>query len=1346
MRGLSAVPLGVLVAGLGVAGVRAGAAQQIPVRVGGMTSSFVGVAFDVPLEVDLSARSDKLGSFALTLRWNPAVLRFVRGQNGTFGDLKGGDSTVAVDSGLIRLTGVNPGGVGGHVVLGVGRFVPLTADTTTFRLDLTELYAAGSFADLLPSAVWANQPYCPAVGRFGDMNNDQTVNSADALQALSLAAGLTITGNAALGDVDGDGATNARDALLMLSAGVGLDVGGFRVFLVAPGGCAAPRRPLLAVTPGNLTLDVAQQARYTAFASDSTGAALAVTDLVWQTSDSLVARVTSAGQVTAVAPGLATITVRRTSGTSASATVTVLHRHTHWVDALASPEEFNQLGAPELPFRTIPQALAYAGSGDTVRVRSGRYDDTLAIVRPVVLIGDTTGGKPRPLLSAFWSGSPGITVQTPGRVELQALRLDTLAVGVAVGRVDTLLVRWMEFRASSQTYQTPLFVDTAGVVLIQRSAFFGPGTQYYYANDGIVVDSAAVVSIDSSYVAEFGYNGVVLYNVDSVSVRGSRIGDNYGYGVYYCAQCYGTGVASNAVFSGNRFVRNYYGHVYVDNAKTVRFDHNRAVAAGNYYDGYTVSGDTATTLVTLLGDSVAITNYGYWLSLTNFDSLAVDSTLVVVGEGYPSISGGRAVSIRDSRFLNVTGEALDVDAYPRDSTRLHLRRVEFLGADSSSCDRCGDMIYGYSLNLDADSVRMVNAYYGFDLNYSRLALRHVTLEHYSYGVAMDCGSVNVAQASFTGGYYGVELYGCGAADSAVVDSVAFGNHSSSALYSSGAAATLVSRSQFTNTYYAIEHDCGQLRVSNVAASGGYYGINAYGCAVDDSLLVDQSSFAGFTYGADLENSPSRVTSSVFTDDSYGLYLYAPGLVSGNQFVRPGNNGIYHYWYSGASGSTQFVNNTVSCDALGASNAEGLYVYRPSYPGSDTVTVTGNTIGNCNSGIYLTGGQWTFVRGNTVGLPTSVAGYRGIYVDSDSSSEVVANVVSGAGAQGSINVQSVRSARVDSNTVSNALAAGLLFPGVYDSLRVRDNSITGLQYGCCGVSPSGAIELSGGAAATNVLAEIRRNRISDVTNGIVLQRGSGDTVTVQVDSNAIRGADSMGVWVKYYSRARLLYNAIDSSGVDAVHVSDNYLALPSTVANANNLTHSKAYGVRNLSTYPADATGNWWGDAKGPTCVSSVGCDTTSTGDSVSTFVTFGSPLANPVTTLLPAPRLLATASFTRPTAAASLTGGAAPVGTWDRPPAAPPQRQRARSAGLATSAASPPSAPGGAHAATVRLEAVTQTLAARVDARQAERARLLARWEARQSAHQQDRARREQGRAAREAARQAREPAPRRPQ
>ena len=41
------------------------AAQAIPVSVGGQTSSLTGVSFDLPIQADLSARTEKLGSYAL---------------------------------------------------------------------------------------------------------------------------------------------------------------------------------------------------------------------------------------------------------------------------------------------------------------------------------------------------------------------------------------------------------------------------------------------------------------------------------------------------------------------------------------------------------------------------------------------------------------------------------------------------------------------------------------------------------------------------------------------------------------------------------------------------------------------------------------------------------------------------------------------------------------------------------------------------------------------------------------------------------------------------------------------------------------------------------------------------------------------------------------------------------------------------------------------------------------------------------------------------------------------------------------------------------------------------------
>ncbi len=1331
-------------------GARAAAAQQIPVRVGGVASSLVGVPFDLPLEVDLSARADKLGSFAARITWNPAVLSFLGGRDADFGRM-----TVNTDSagGVIRLTGANPGGVGGKVVLGVARFVPLAASNDTIRLDVTELYAAGTFADLLPSAVWANQPYCPAVGRYGDIDGNQTVNSADALQALSHAVGLPISGNAALGDVDGNGVTDARDALLMLAAGIGLDVSGFRVFLIAPGACAVPKRPLLAMMPGNLTMDVGQQAQYVAFASDSAGAGVAVTDISWQTSDTLVARVTADGVVTAVGPGAAVISVRRTSGTRATATVTVLQRHTHWVDALASPEQQNQLGAPELPFRTIPQALAYADPGDTVRVRSGRYDDSLMIDRPVVLMGDTAGGKPRPLISAYRYFYTGVTIRTPGRVELHALRVDTLTVGVWVTKVDTLLVHWVEFRAAAQTYQASLYVDTAGVVLVQRSDFFGPGNQYYYANDGIVVDSALVVSVDSSYLAEYGDDAVTLYNVDSVSVRASTIRDNYGYGVYYCTQCYyGAGAASNAVFSRNRFVQNNGGHVYVDNAQSVRFDHNRAVGGG--FNGYNVYGDTAVTLVTLLGDSLVTRDYGTWLYLSAFDSLAVDSSVIVVRDayyyGYANINGGRAVSVRDARFLEITGQAINIHPWPQDSTALLLRRVAFRGPDSSACDRCGYGVIGDSVNLDADSVTVTNLSYGFNLNHSRVLLQHGLLRHYQYGLYLSCGSASVTTSSFVGGtYYGVWMAGCGGSDFVSVTNSQFSDHPASyygrAINSSGVGATVVSGSQFTNNYYAIAHSCGQLRVSNVTATGGYYGVDGDGCALTDTLQVDQSSFTRFYYGGYLQNGTAKVTNSTFTDTEYGLYLpYSLTTLTDNQFVRPRSYGVYVNDYYANGYSDRLLRNTVSCDAYGAQNAYGVYAYHY-YSGSpDTLELANNTVSGCLAGLVTSGSYArTWIRTNGVTLPAG--GYKGIVGDADSLLQIVANTVSGPAQYGAVWVEAgPRRAEVDSNTVSGAVEAGITLLSV-DSLYVRDNTISNVAPGtCCLPQPTAGIMLES-SSPTNLLADVRRNRMTRTTSGIVIQRDYQDPVTVTVDSNAIRGADSMGVWVRYYSRALLRYNAIDSSGIDGVRLSDNYLALPAAVINMNNFTRSQRYGVRNLSTYAVDATGNWWEDAWGPDCEPAVGCDyTNSAGDSVSTYVTFSGFLTTPVTTVLPAPGLVATALLASP----ALTSAAPTTRTlrvWERPSSVPVPRERARPPvsvvpGPLTAPAAPAATP-----ALRRLEALGGARVNRLSQRRAEQVQLLEQQDARRAAREQQRAVRERERAAREAERPAPAP-PRRPQ
>ncbi|MBI2071642.1 MAG: Ig-like domain-containing protein, partial [Gemmatimonadetes bacterium] len=690
----------------GVAG--SGAAQTITVRVGGEASSLVGVPLAMPLEVDLRNQPDvKLGSFSLVLRWNPAVLRLDRGENGTFGDIFANEDSLPL--GVARLVGANPAGVGGNVVLGVAHFTPLVDAVDTLRLSVSELYAAGTFADLLPSATWSDRAYCTARGRFGDLNSNQAFNGQDALLVLSHAVGIDISaqGLPLLGDVDGDGVTGARDALIILSAAVGLDVSPFRVQRIAAGPCGDARRPTFLVTPAQVTMDLGQAARLIAVARDSLGTGLVATDVSWTSSDPLVAEVGATGVVTALASGTATITATRRGATRASATVAVSDRRTHWVDAFAFAADSDQIGAPELPFRTIAQALSYAQGGDTVMVRPGRYEEYAYVGKPVVIMGDTSGGRARPLIAATGAFSTGILVETGGRVELHRLRLDTLYQAVHARYVDTLLVRDVLFRSpQADAYYGSLYVDSAEVVLVQRSEFFGSGVNdyYYYYDSGVWVDWARVVSLDSVLVSDYGYNGgVYLYTVDSLFVRGSVIRQNYGYGIS-CNYCYaGAGAGVAAVLTGNRFVQNNYGHVYFNGIRQARFDHNVLVGGG--YDAISLYGDTLRTLVTLLGDSIT-TRQGGWINLSNFDALGVDSVVVREREyGYPDIRGGRIAAVTNTKFLELEGYGINISASPRDSSRLVLRNVQFHG-DSAGSGSSAYAVVAYQTSVDADGVAL----------------------------------------------------------------------------------------------------------------------------------------------------------------------------------------------------------------------------------------------------------------------------------------------------------------------------------------------------------------------------------------------------------------------------------------------------------------------------------------------------------------------------------------------------------------------------------------------------------------------------------------------------------------
>lgn len=1239
-RSFAPLALGALLAllGLGVP-VAPASAQSIPVRVGGEASSFVGLEVTLPIDVDMSARTEKLGAIALRLQWNPLVLQFLDGSNGAFGDVQTNeDSTVA---GVLRLVSVNPVGLGGRFVLGVGRFKPLAADTTTLALSVTELYAAGTFVDLLPDVVVTGRQYCPAIGRYADVDADKTASSRDALLALSHAVGRDISGlgSPALGDVDGDGLTGARDALIILSAAVGLDVSAFRVMRIAPGPCGTGRRPALAVTPSSVTLDLGQLVRVIAVAADSSGAGLATTEVLWSTSDPQVATVDPDGRVTGVGLGTATITAARLGGgPSATATVTVSRRRVHWVDGFAFSGREDQVGSAELPFSTIQAAVDFARPGDTVRVRSGRYAEQVSVTKPIVIEGDTAGGRARPLIAAAGQTIPAFTIETGGRVELHRLRVDTLYRAIQVYDVDTLRLRHMDLRASC-TGATAVDVDRAGTLFVERSVLLGSGGTYElqcYSNNGIYLEDGGTLTVDSSVIADFRDDGVYLNRLDSLFVRGSQIRNNYGYGIYH--YCYGCGRNIAMVFTQNRMTQNEYGHVYSydyyyyyedygSGVRSARFDHNVWVGGG--YDAITLYGDTLVTDVSMVGDTFEIRDGG-WLNLYRFDSLLVDSVLVNKMDDYSYIEGGRIAVIRNSKFLELTGNAMYMGAYPRDTMHIVVRNVDFRGPDSTTCDRCGSA-FGVNdrLSMDIQNVTGFNLNDGFYIYDANVTARDVSFQHVWDGIYVYCGSLKLTKATFTDVYYPVDAYGCIGSDSLVVDSTSI----TDAYYAieTDDLHVVVTNSSFQDVQYeTLYHDCGTVRwisntVTNAPAAGDGEGIYAYGCAATDSLIVKHSSFTGVTdcavcaYGM-----PAVVDSNSFTDSRDNPDLsYASAIVRDNVILRPvDGDGIDVY--SNGDGDAQVLRNTVTCVAPITSN-DAVYVRVSG--AADSGLVAYNVVTGCaGSGVWADAysGALAQILQNTVTL-ADTAQY-GIRVGGNTPSRVrvAGNTVTGKARYGSIRLESsMARVEVDSNTVAGAIEAGIYAYGYADTLTIRDNTIAGVRdAACCTYTTVGGVVLAG-ALPTNVMAHVLRNRITDSRgNGIAVLRyyGTADTVTVRVDSNVVRHVDSMGVWVRYYSLASIRKNAIDSAGIDGVRLSDSYRGVAPAVLDSNNLTRSVQYGLRNLSGYVVDATDNWWNSPLGPRC---VGCDTASTGDSVSTNVTFAPFLTSPAGAPAPAPVFVA---------------------------------------------------------------------------------------------------------------------------
>ena len=1105
-------------------------AQSIQAGPGTELSSLIGRSLNVPFVVDMSGRPEKLGAFAMRIAWNPAVLRFENGLPGTFGSVTvNGDS---ITQGVIRLAGANPAGAGGLVTVAVSRFTPLLADTTTIQVALTELFAAGSFADLLPSATVRSGLYCPARGRYGDVDQDGNANSRDALIALSNAVGLGVSQfDISLGDVDADGNANARDALIILSAAVGLDVSAYRVLALAGGACTSGPPVVFAVAPGVVgDVAIGQAVQFEARAVGGTGAAQAVS-AQWLVSNPAVLGILATGLAVARDTGLADVIAVRDGRDTARVSVHVVARRGTWTVEAAAIGAANQLGSPSLPFATLDQAAAAIGPRDTVVVRPGRYDGSVFNV-PVVLLGQRSGGAGAVIASN--GGSDGLTLDGSGVSEVHDLAIEGFDVGLRLGNnADTVIADSLRVFASRQqgSCATAIRSDDAWALIVRRSQIAGDGPNG--CTTGIeLYGNVHLVVIEDTRITDLGGGETGLYgnNVDSVVVRRSQFSDINDYVIRLRAYAYSGGgrvpAASSValVVDSSRFLRNGYEDIRADGLRSAVITHTVIDTRGHYGNPLNLYGvDSA--YVRLVGDSILLdhdqpyNSTNSWFNGDGFDSVTVDSTRAV-GASCGYMGGGvDYVRVRNSSFTE-SGSSYYCNYYVSPPALLYVSpnrlptativvdSVTATGVSSSSCSQCMDFIR-------ADS--------------ARVTVNRLRLDNFDTGIYSGDSSVTVTNSAFTNGYDAIEAYS-----------------------SSSAPQRLVVRNvAFTDVEYPIYSGDYVSLVDSVTITRGYDAIYLYGAGADtvrNATLIDVSS-----YGIDVEDAPSQVAGNVIVRSPYqAIYAYGSGL---------------------AGDTTVIVNNTITCVGSGADGIAAYYGHS---------RIAGNIISGCSEGVLVSGGQAGFsteIRGNAVTVPLD--GYAGIETGRLYRVRVTGNTVVGGGRSGSpggiyvhgnSTFQPEPYALVDSNTVRQTLAWGIRAEYV-DSLEIRGNLVedaaepAGCYYYECPYLGAIALRDNFLYSARVVGNAIRRPR----SNGIVVDQL--DTATVFVDSNAVSVADSVAVRL-FNGRFDLQGNNIRNNRGDGVRL-ETYGGPHEMHGNA--FKGNGGYAANdNYGESTTNADGNWWG--------------------------------------------------------------------------------------------------------------------------------------------------------------------------
>lgn len=191
----------------------------------------VGFKYQIDLVADLAqAPGVALGSYAATVTWDSTVMRLDSVRSGDFA----APQTNQPNAAELRLTAADAQGRAGSPFALARMFFRFIDEAfprqSAVTLQTTEMYAALSFANLLPGVSARNGKALIGGVLRGDIDISGTVAALDAQLILQGVVGLALPAGARdvpHGDADCSGALRARDAQIVLNLVVGNDVSPF---------------------------------------------------------------------------------------------------------------------------------------------------------------------------------------------------------------------------------------------------------------------------------------------------------------------------------------------------------------------------------------------------------------------------------------------------------------------------------------------------------------------------------------------------------------------------------------------------------------------------------------------------------------------------------------------------------------------------------------------------------------------------------------------------------------------------------------------------------------------------------------------------------------------------------------------------------------------------------------------------------------------------------------------------------------------------------------------------------------------------------------------------------------